>query len=54
MDPIVIAFSFAESEPFGRVGAVECAQIRRAWCFGNQPVPAVITPNGGFAEHVLA
>ena len=54
MDPIVIAFSFAESEPFGRVGAMECEHVHRAWRFRNHPASALITPNGEFAERALA
>ena len=53
MNPTVIAFSFAESVPFGCVVVIECAHIGPAWHFRNQPAPAMITSNGELAEHAL-
>jgi hypothetical protein len=54
MDPIVIAFSFAESIPLGRVLAMEGANTRRVWGFRYQPSSAPITPDGELAQHALA
>jgi hypothetical protein len=54
VDPIVIAFSFAESILFGRVVAMECVHVRRAWRFRNQPAPVLITPDSKLSENALA
>ena len=54
MDPIVIAFSFAESIPLSGVVAVECAHAGRVRRFRNQPAPDPITPDGELAQHALA
>ena len=54
MDPIVIAFGFAESIPLSGVVGMECAHAGKVRRFRNQPAPDPITPDGELAQHALA